>query len=42
MNLQNLYELRLAEQKAGYTIKALPTLASRVKKQSSRSQPRPL
>lgn len=29
MNLQKLYELRLADQKAGDTIKALPTLASR-------------
>ncbi len=29
MNLQKLYELRLAEQKAGDTIKALPTLVSR-------------
>ena len=26
LNLQKLYELRLAEQKAGKTIKALPTL----------------
>jgi len=26
LNLQNLYELRLAEQKAGKSIKALPTL----------------
>ena len=29
MNLQKLYELRLADEKAGDTIKALPTLASR-------------
>lgn len=28
MNLQKLYELRLADQKAGDTIKALPTLVS--------------
>jgi addiction module HigA family antidote len=26
LNLQTLYELRLAEQKAGYSIKTLPTL----------------
>ena len=41
MNLQKLYELRLADQKAGDTIKALPTLASRGNKQGG-SQPRPL
>ena len=29
LNLQNLYELRLAERKAGKTIKALPTLKRR-------------
>jgi addiction module HigA family antidote len=29
LNLQSLYELRLAEQKAGKTIKALPTLKRR-------------
>ncbi len=39
MNLQKLYELRLADQKAGDTIKALPTLASRGQ---GDSQPRPL
>ncbi len=39
MNLQKLYELRLADQKAGDTIKALPTLASRGQ---GGSQPRPL
>ena len=33
LNLQKLYELRLAEQKAGKTIKALPTLARKAKKQ---------
>ena len=38
MNLQKLYELRLADQKAGDTIKALPTLASRGQ---GGSQPRP-
>ena len=41
MNLQKLYELRLADQKAGDTINALPTLASRRNKQRG-SQPRPL
>ncbi len=29
LNLQSLYELRLAEQKAGKSIKALPTLKDR-------------
>ena len=29
LNLQNLYELRLAERKAGKSIKALPTLKQR-------------
>jgi addiction module HigA family antidote len=29
LNLQSLYELRLAEQKAGKSIKALPTLKQR-------------
>ena len=29
LNLQNLYELRLAQKKAGKTIKALPTLKRR-------------
>ncbi len=29
LNLQSLYDLRLAEQRAGRTIKALPTLARR-------------
>ena len=29
LNLQSLYELRLAEQKAGKSIKALPTLKRR-------------
>ena len=32
MNLQKLYELRLAENKAGKTIKELPSLAKAVKK----------
>jgi addiction module HigA family antidote len=33
MNLQKLYELRLAEQKSGETIKELPTLAKTIQKQ---------
>ncbi|MGO9620045.1 MAG: HigA family addiction module antitoxin [Desulfobaccales bacterium] len=39
LNLQKLYELRLAEQKSGETIKDLPTLAKQMKKQSADSQP---
>jgi len=43
MNLQKLYELRLAEQKTGDTIKGLPTLAKTksMKKQGGDSQPHP-
>jgi antitoxin HigA-1 len=41
MNLQKLYELRLAEQKSGETIKALPTLVKPMKKQYGDSQPHP-
>ena len=41
MNLQKLYELRLAEQKSGETIKGLPTLAKSMKKQGADSQPHP-
>jgi addiction module HigA family antidote len=41
MNLQKLYELRLAEQKSGETIKELPTLAKAMKKLSPDSQPHP-
>ena len=41
MNLQKLYELRLAEQKSGETIKDLPTLAKPMKKQAGDSQPHP-
>jgi len=37
MNLQKLYELRLAEQKSGETIKGLPTLAKPMKKQDGDS-----
>jgi addiction module HigA family antidote len=40
MNLQKLYELRLAEQKSGETIKGLPTLKP-MKKQGEDSQPHP-
>ena len=35
MNLQKIYELRLADQKAGETINTLPTLASHGNKQGS-------
>ena len=41
MNLQKLYELRLAEQKSGETIKNLPTLAKHMKEQGGDSQPHP-
>ena len=41
MNLQKLYELRLAEQKTGETIKGLPTLAQAMKKKGGDSQPHP-
>ena len=41
MNLQKLYELRLAENKSGKTIKRLPTLARRMGKQARNSQPQP-
>lgn len=41
MNLQTLYELRLAEQKAGDTISALPTLSKGEKRASHHSQPQP-
>jgi plasmid maintenance system antidote protein VapI len=41
MNLQKLYELRLAEQKSGETIKDLPTLAKQMKKQGEDSQSHP-
>ena len=33
LNLQGLYELRLAEQRAGKTIKALPTLKRRKRRE---------
>ena len=35
LNLQTLYELRLAEQKAGKSIKALPTLKRQERKHAS-------
>ena len=38
MNLQKLYELRLAEQKSGEMIKDLPTLPKTMKEQSDDSQ----
>jgi antitoxin HigA-1 len=38
LNLQKLYELRLAEQKSGKTIKDLPTIAKPLKTQSQDSQ----
>lgn len=34
LNLQKLYELRIAEQKAGATIRSLPKLAERLKAQN--------
>jgi len=39
MNLQKLYELRLAEQKSGETIKGLPTLVKPMKGPGGDSQP---
>ena len=41
LNLQKLYELRLAEQKAGESIKDLPTLAQAMEKPGDNSQPQP-
>jgi addiction module HigA family antidote len=41
MNLQKNYELRLAEQKAGESIKTLPTLAQAMEKPGDNSSPRP-
>jgi len=41
MNLQKFYELRIAEQKSGKTIKALLTLAKQMKNQGGDSQPHP-
>jgi addiction module HigA family antidote len=39
LNLQSLYELRLAEQRAGRTIKALPTLKRRKGRVEGRPAP---
>ena len=39
MNLQKLYELRLAEEKSGERIRDLPTLAEPMKKEGRSSQP---
>ena len=36
LNLQTVYELRLAEQKTGGTIKTLPTLSTRAKKPATK------
>jgi addiction module HigA family antidote len=41
MNLQKLYELRLAEKKSGKAIKHLPTLTRSMGKQARNSQPQP-
>ena len=38
MNLQKLYELRLAEVKAGATIRRLPRLQGRMKSEARRNQ----
>ena len=38
LNLQKVYELRIAEQKAGSTIRRLPRLEEREKSESRRSQ----
>jgi antitoxin HigA-1 len=42
MNLQKLYELRLAEEKSGETIKDLPTLAKPMKKADGSLRPQPM
>ena len=41
MNLQKLYELRLAENKSGQAIKELPTLTKRGRKGATPSPPQP-
>jgi addiction module HigA family antidote len=41
LNLQKLYELRLAEQKAGEMIKDLPTLTQRLQQLGDNSPPQP-
>lgn len=41
LNLQSIYELRIAEQKSGDAIKSLPTLSRGGKKNRDREHPRP-
>ena len=41
LNLQKLYELRLAKKKSGEMIRALPTLTKPMNKQVSKSHPEP-
>ena len=41
LNLQSLYDLRLAEQKSGEAIKTLPTLANSAKKGRGAYHPQP-
>ena len=41
LNLQTIYELRLAEQKTGAVIKTLPTLNTRKNKKQDGNQPVP-
>jgi hypothetical protein len=41
MNLQKLYELSLAETKAGKAIRELPSLAKTLKKHEGHAEPRP-
>ena len=40
LNMQKLYELRVAERKAGATIRSLPKLAERIKGQNREPQTR--
>ena len=40
LNLQKLYELRLAEEKMGDTVKDLPTLALQIREKRTGSHPR--
>lgn len=42
LNLQKIYELRLAEDKSGGIIKNLPTLSKTVKKQGGGIRPEPI
>jgi addiction module HigA family antidote len=41
LNLQTIYDLRMAERKSGDAIKALPTLQRRAKKTGSGEHPQP-